>query len=69
MVLQEVLKLSLRIKHHAIFRELQRNPMQQSEILHFDLMKVSADDVITASVPITLIGREEVENNSVSSSS
>ncbi len=47
--------------HIVFFKEIQKDPMNPKNIIHFDLMKVSTDDVMTASIPVHLIGRDEVE--------
>lgn len=49
-------------KHMALFKEVQRDPLTQ-DIIHFDLQKVSATDLVTAPIPIHLIGRDVVEGH------
>jgi large subunit ribosomal protein L25 len=52
-----------RKSHTVFFKELQRNPLNQQDIRHFDLMKVSAKDKIKASVPLVLKGKEALEKD------
>ena len=40
----------------ALLREVQRNPMRAADILHLDLYEVHADEKITVSVPVHLVG-------------
>jgi len=40
----------------ALIREIQRDPVRPIEILHLDLYEVHADETITLSVPVRLIG-------------
>lgn len=40
----------------ALLREVQRNPMRAQDILHLDLYEVHADEKITVSVPVHLVG-------------
>lgn len=40
----------------ALIREVQRNPVRHDEILHLDLYEIHADEVVTVSVPVHLIG-------------
>ena len=40
----------------ALIREIQRNPVRPADLLHLDLMEVSADEEITVDVPVHLIG-------------
>ncbi|HET8649174.1 MAG TPA: 50S ribosomal protein L25 [Gemmatimonadales bacterium] len=40
----------------ALIREIQRNPVKPSDLLHVDLYEVRADETITAEVPIHLVG-------------
>lgn len=48
-------------KHIVFLKEIQRDLINPNDILHFDLMKVNAEDIMTASIPIHYIGRHEVE--------
>lgn len=47
----------------ALIRELQRNSIRPSEILHIDLYEVRADEKITVSVPIHLVGNPDGVRN------
>ena len=40
----------------ALLREVQRNPMRAHDILHLDLYEIHADEKITVSVPVHLVG-------------
>ena len=40
----------------ALIREIQRNPVRPSDLLHLDLFEISADEEITVDVPVHLIG-------------
>jgi large subunit ribosomal protein L25 len=40
----------------ALIREIQRNPVRPADLLHLDLLEVSADEEITVDVPVHLIG-------------
>jgi large subunit ribosomal protein L25 len=40
----------------ALIRELQRDPLRPASILHLDLYEIRADEKITLSVPIHLVG-------------
>ena len=40
----------------ALIREVQRNPVRASEIVHLDLYEIHADETITVSVPVHLVG-------------
>lgn len=40
----------------ALIREVQRNPVRQQEIVHLDLYEIHADETITVSVPVHLVG-------------
>lgn len=40
----------------ALIREIQRNPIRPIDILHLDLYEVRADEAITVSVPVRLVG-------------
>ncbi len=47
----------------ALIREIQRDPVRPAEILHLDLYEVHADEKITLSVPVRLIGIPEGVRN------
>lgn len=40
----------------ALIREIQRNPVRPSDIIHLDLYEVHADQKVTIEVPVKLIG-------------
>ncbi len=40
----------------AILREVQRNPIRPSDILHIDLYEIHADEAVTLEVPVHLVG-------------
>jgi len=40
----------------ALIREIQRDPLRPSDVLHLDLYEVRADEKITLSVPVHLVG-------------
>jgi large subunit ribosomal protein L25 len=40
----------------ALIREIQRNPVRPSDIIHLDLYEVHADQKVTIEVPVRLIG-------------
>ena len=40
----------------ALIREIQRNPVRPADIIHLDLYEVRADEKITLSVPVHLVG-------------
>ncbi len=48
-------------KHQVYIKEVQTDPLRPNHVLHFDLQKISADDTITAEIPIDVLGREDVE--------
>ncbi|MFN2326357.1 MAG: 50S ribosomal protein L25 [Gemmatimonadales bacterium] len=43
----------------ALIREIQRNPVRPSDVLHVDLFEVQADEAIDVEVPVHLIGVPE----------
>ncbi|MGH7703769.1 MAG: 50S ribosomal protein L25 [Gemmatimonadales bacterium] len=45
-----------RLPVKALIREIQRNPIRPADIIHLDLYEVRADEKITLSVPVHLIG-------------
>lgn len=47
----------------ALIREIQRNPVKPSDLLHVDLYEVRADETITAEVPIHLVGTADGVRN------
>jgi large subunit ribosomal protein L25 len=40
----------------ALIREIQRNPVRPADIIHVDLYEIHADEKITLSVPVHLVG-------------
>jgi large subunit ribosomal protein L25 len=40
----------------ALIREVQRNPVRPSDLLHLDLYEVRADEKVTVEVPVHLVG-------------
>jgi large subunit ribosomal protein L25 len=48
----------------ALIREVQRNPVRPSDLLHLDLYEVSADEKIIVEVPVHLIGVPDGVRNS-----
>ena len=47
----------------ALIREIQRNPLRNTEVLHLDLYEVRADEKITLEVPIHLSGTADGVRN------
>lgn len=47
--------------HTVFFKEVQRDSINQNDILHFDLMKVTSTDLMTAAIPIHLKGRDAID--------
>ena len=47
----------------ALIREIQRNPLRSTDILHLDLYEVRADEKITVEVPIHLVGTADGVRN------
>lgn len=47
----------------ALLREVQRNPIRATDILHLDLYEVHADEKITVSVPVHLVGTADGVRN------
>lgn len=47
----------------ALIREIQRHPLRQTDILHFDLYEVRADEKITVEVPVHLTGTADGVRN------
>jgi large subunit ribosomal protein L25 len=43
----------------ALIREIQRNPIRPSDVLHVDLFEVQADEAIDVDVPVHLVGVPE----------
>ena len=48
----------------ALIREVQRNPVRPSDLLHLDLYEVSADEKIVVEVPVHLVGTPDGVRNS-----
>lgn len=48
----------------ALIREVQRNPVRPSDVLHLDLYEVRADEKITVDVPVHLTGIPDGVRNS-----
>jgi large subunit ribosomal protein L25 len=48
----------------ALIREIQRNPVRPSDLLHLDLYEVRADEKITVEVPVQLTGVPDGVRNS-----
>ena len=48
-------------KHKVYFKDIEQNPLSPGKITHFSLLKVSATDTISASVPINVVNRDEIE--------
>jgi len=48
----------------ALIREIQRNPVRPSDILHVDLYEVHADEQIAVEVPLRFVGTAEGVRNS-----
>lgn len=47
----------------ALIREVQRSPLRQTEIVHLDLYEIHADETITVSVPVHLVGTADGVRN------
>lgn len=47
----------------ALIRELQRNPLRNTEVLHLDLYEVRADQKVTLEVPVHLTGTADGVRN------
>lgn len=47
----------------ALLREVQRNPVKRTEVIHLDLYAVVADEPITVDVPVHLVGTAEGVRN------
>jgi large subunit ribosomal protein L25 len=48
----------------ALIREVQRNPVRPSDVLHLDLYEVRADEKVTVDVPVHLTGTPDGVRNS-----
>jgi large subunit ribosomal protein L25 len=48
----------------ALIREIQRNPVRPSDILHIDLYEIHADEKISIAVPLHFVGTAEGVRNS-----
>lgn len=46
--------------HNVYFKEVERDVLKPSKIVHFSLLKVSKGDKVTAAMPIHILGVEEV---------
>ncbi len=51
--------------HQAYIKEVQLDPLNHQNILHFDLIKVSATDTITAEIPVYVTDKERLEEKGV----
>lgn len=51
--------------HHVYIKNVQSRVLKPSEILHFDLHRVTAKESITSQIPIELTGQEKFYNQSV----
>jgi large subunit ribosomal protein L25 len=47
----------------ALIREIQRNPLRNTDVLHFDLYEVRADEKVTLEVPVHLSGTADGVRN------
>lgn len=47
----------------VLIREVQRNPVRPSDLVHLDLFEISADEKITVEVPVHLVGTPEGVRN------
>jgi len=47
----------------ALIREIQRHPLRATDILHFDLYEVRADETVRVEVPIHLVGTADGVRN------
>lgn len=52
-------------KHIVYIKEIQNALMNQHEVIHFDLIKVSASDTLHASIPVYLEGKEKFEKSTL----
>jgi large subunit ribosomal protein L25 len=48
-------------EHLVYFKDVQTDPLHNYAPVHFDLMKVTADDTITISIPLNFLHREQVQ--------
>ncbi len=48
-------------KHQVYFKEVQVDPIRPNRVVHFDVQKISAQDTITAEIPVEIEGREKIE--------
>ncbi len=51
--------------HTVFFKEIQKDVFNQNNILHFDLMKVSSTDLMRASIPIHLYGKDIIDKKNL----
>ena len=55
-------KAKLEGKAHQVYiKDIQNDPLDRNKILHFDMIKVSASDKMTANIPVHEIGKSDVE--------
>ncbi len=47
----------------ALIREIQRDPLRSSTILHIDLFEIKADEVVTVEVPLHFVGTPDGVRN------
>lgn len=48
-------------KHQVYIKDVQFELFHSNQIIHFDLMKITGDTLMTADIPVNVHGREEVE--------
>ena len=51
--------------HQAYIKEVQLDPLNHQNVLHFDMIKVSATDTITAEIPVYVTNKEHLEAKGV----
>ena len=51
--------------HQAYIKEVQLDPLNKKTVLHFDLIKVTATDTITANIPVFVTNKEHLEAKGV----
>ncbi|MFH5881979.1 50S ribosomal protein L25 [Liberiplasma polymorphum] len=55
-------KIKLDGKSHQVYiKDVQLDPLNQRNVVHFDLIKVTATSTITADIPVHLINKDTVE--------
>lgn len=47
--------------HLVYFKDVQTDPLHNYAPVHFDLMKVTADDTITISIPLNFLHRDQIQ--------